>query len=55
MPYTLALDDPPPLPSSQVKLANSDGTPSREFWTWMSATQDWIERAQAALKEVEPP
>jgi hypothetical protein len=54
MPYTLPLLDIPSLPHPQGKIANPDGTPSREYVTFLRELEAWMERVRAALDEVEP-
>lgn len=54
MPYTTPLDDPPSFPNAQTRIVGPDGKPTTEFATWLNSLRDWIERAQAALEEVEP-
>ncbi len=55
MPYTLPLREVPSIPHPQGKMINADGTPSREYVTFLRELEAWMERVQAALTEVEPP
>jgi hypothetical protein len=55
VPYTEALREVPSFPSAQGKIVNPDGTPSREFLTFLRELEAWAERVQAALVELEPP
>lgn len=55
MPYTLALLDIPPVPAPQGKIVNPDGTPTREYVTFLIGLEAWAERVRAALDELEPP
>ena len=54
MPYTLPLDPVPTFPSTQAKIVDERGVPTREFASWMNAMRDWLERSQQALRQVEP-
>ena len=54
MPYTLPLREVPSFPAAQGKIANPDGTPTREYVTFLRELGAWMERVQAALDEVEP-
>lgn len=55
MPYTTPLREVPPFPSFSGQVANPDGRPSKEWLTWLRDLEDWAEKVQAALVEVEPP
>ena len=54
MPYTLPLDPVPTFPSTQAKIVDERGVPTREFASWMNAMREWLTRAQKALEQVEP-
>jgi hypothetical protein len=54
MPYTTALKDIPRLPSQAAKIANDDGTPTPEFYSWMTRISALLETYEAALDQVEP-
>ena len=51
MPFTTTLKSIPPFPSSQAKIVNADGTPTREYVTLFSALEDALQRMYSALGE----
>lgn len=55
MPYTDPLADlPTTWPSPLGKTVNADDTPSRELVTLLRQVREWMEKADAALREIEP-
>jgi hypothetical protein len=54
MPFTLPLRAVPLFPKSHSVIVNADGTPSKEFVTFLDDMKAWAERVQAALTELEP-
>jgi hypothetical protein len=55
MPYTLPLRPMPSFPSAQGKVANADGTPTKEWMTFLRDLEEWMKTIRAAADEVEPP
>jgi hypothetical protein len=54
MPYTLPLRDMPSFPAAQGQIAYPDGRPTKEWLTFLRDLEAWMERARAALDELEP-
>jgi hypothetical protein len=54
MPYTLPLRPMPSFPAAQGRIANTDGTPTKEYVTFLRDLEEWMKAARAALDEVEP-
>lgn len=55
MPYTEELVERPSLPAAQGKIVNPDGTPTKEMSDYMRRLDAFLQRAKAALDELEPP
>jgi hypothetical protein len=55
MPYTTPLSPIPSFPAAQGKIANPDGTPTREYVTFLQQLKVWMEAVESALVDVEPP
>jgi hypothetical protein len=53
MPYTLPLRPMPSFPSAQGKIANADGTPTKEMMTLLRDQEEWMKAMRAALDEIE--
>lgn len=54
MPFTTALKDIPRLPAPLGQIANADGTPTPEFYSWMTRLIALLATYEAALDELEP-
>ena len=53
MPYTLPLREVPSFPAAQGKIANPDGTPTREYVTFLRDLEAWMERLEVIVDEIE--
>jgi hypothetical protein len=51
MPYTLPLRDLPSLLAAQGQFTDAQGRPTREFFTYLSDLQAWLETAESAFGE----
>jgi len=54
MPYAVDLKSIPRLPAAQSAFVNADGTPTKEFYSLLTALRALLETYEAALEEVEP-